>query len=291
MATSKSKKVKVQDLKGLKLYNYLVRRLGEENKKLGNTQQVGAAKRRSIVSKEIYPKFKNRKFTLRDINSELRRVVKILPPKEICNPLYLSEAYLAFVEYYEIDNHIRTVLPDCIDVKVNAGDYGKTKIFNTMNYSYYDSGVRKIIENIREGLAQNESGMAYFSGVVKLKKGKKNNGIPDNYYVEYILYVNDEAVGDDSSVDFDLPAKEQKKVDDINTFLASKFKELQKEKRKRKRIAKKKEPKKPSELKKEVSSKVNEVIKSLRELNKLGLISKADFEKQRKRLLGLKNKK
>ena len=92
MATSKSKKVKVQDLKGLKLYNYLVRRLGEENKKLGNTQQVGAAKRRSIVSKEIYPKFKNRKFTLRDINSELRRVVKILPPKEICNPLYLSEA-------------------------------------------------------------------------------------------------------------------------------------------------------------------------------------------------------
>ena len=57
MATSKSKKVKVQDLKGLKLYNYLVRRLGEENKKLGNTQQVGAAKRRSIVSKEIYPKF------------------------------------------------------------------------------------------------------------------------------------------------------------------------------------------------------------------------------------------
>lgn len=291
MATSKSKKVKVQDLKGLKLYNYLVRRLGEENKKLGNTQQVGAAKRRSIVSKEIYPKFKNRKFTLRDINSELRRVVKILPPKEICNPLYLSEAYLAFVEYYEIDNHIRTVLPDCIDVKVNAGDYGKTKIFNTMNYSYYDSGVRKIIENIREGLAQNESGMAYFSGVVKLKKGKKNNGIPDNYYVEYILYVNDEAVGDDSSVDFDLPAKEQKKVDDINTFLASKFKELQKEKRKRKRIAKKKEPKKPSELKKEVSSKVNEAIKSLRELNKLGLISKADFEKQRKRLLGLKNKK
>ena len=88
MATSKSKKVKVQDLKGLKLYNYLVRRLGEENKKLPNTQQVGAAKRRSIVSKEIYPKFKGKAFTLRDINSELKRVVKVLPPKEICNPLY-----------------------------------------------------------------------------------------------------------------------------------------------------------------------------------------------------------
>jgi hypothetical protein len=288
----KKNKVVVANLKGIKLYNFLLRRLGEENKKLPNQQRLGINRRRQIVSKDLYPKFKNKaKVLAREINSDLKRVVKSLPPKEICNPLYLSEAYLAFVEYYEIDNHIRTVLPDCLDVKVNGGQYGKTKIFNTRNYNYNSDGVKKIIENIREDLAKNQSGMGYFNGVVKLKPKKKNDGTPDNYYVEYILYINDQPEANDDPIDFDLPKTEQKKVDKVQDYLSDKFKTLQKEKRKRKRIAKKAEPKKPAEQKKEITSAVRKALNSLKLLVKQGVITQNQFEKQKKSILAYKNKK
>lgn len=287
----KKNKVKVSELKGIKLYNFLVKELGEANDKLPNQQKIGISKRRQIVSEELYPRFKaKQRILLRDIRKDIRKVIIALPPKEICNPLYLSEAYLAFVEYYEIDNHIRTVLPDCLDVRVNAGQFGKTKIFNTKNYTYYGDGVRKIIENIREELANNTSGMAYFSGIVKVKNNKKNDGTPSNYFVEYVLYINDEAEANDESVDFELPAKEQKKVDQINDFLASKFKTLQKEKRKRKRIAKKAEPKKPSEQKKEASKAIRTALNSLKQLVKQKIITQAQFEKQKLAILAFKKK-
>lgn len=289
---NKKNKVVVANLKGIKLYNFLLKRLGEENQKLPNQQRLGIIKRRDIVSKELYPKFKSKaKVLAREINSDLRKIVKGLPPKEICNPLYLSEAYLSFVEYYELDNHIRTVLPDCLDVKVSAGQYGKTKIFNTRNYNYNSDGVKKIIENVREDLAKNQSGMAYFNGVVKLKPKRKNDGTPDNYFVDYILYVNDVAESNDDPIDFELPQKEQKKVDKVQDYLADKFKTLQKEKRKRKRIAKKLEPKKPSEQKKEITQAVRKALNSLKLLVKQGVITKDQFEKQKKSILAYKNKK
>ena len=150
MSTNK-KRVNVSNLKGLRLYNYLLKRLGEENAKKPKKQRLGLSSRREIVSKQLYPKFKKAdKVSITEINKDINGIVRKLPPSEICNPLYLSEAYLAFVEYYEIDNHIRTVLPDCLDVRVNAGSFGKTKIFNTNSYTYYGDGVRKIIENIRK---------------------------------------------------------------------------------------------------------------------------------------------
>ena len=182
------------------------------------------------------------------------------------------------------------MLPDCLDVKVNAGVLGKTKIFNTKNYTYYGDGVRKIIENIREELAENKSGMAYFSGVVKLKPKRKNDGTPDNYYVEYILYINDVPEANDDSVDYDLPYTEQKKVNQINDYLAGKFKTLQKEKRKRKRIAQKLIPKKPSEQKKEINQAIRGAINSLQQLLKQKVITKAEFERQKKSIMAYKNK-
>jgi primosomal protein N' len=181
-------------------------------------------------------------------------------------------------------------LPDCLDVRVNAGYLGKTRIFNTRNYSYYGDGVRKIIENIRKELAENKSGMAYFSGVVKLKNRRKNDGNADNYYVEYILYINDIAEGDDTPIDFDLPKGERKKVEKVRDYLAVQFKELQKEKRKRKRAAKKLIPKKPSEVKKETTEKIRVVINALKSLVKSGVISKDEFEKQKETLLKFKKR-
>lgn len=283
------KTVKVSELKGLKLYNYLLKRLAEENRKLPKKQQMGIERRRSIVSKQLYPKFKqDPSITIGKVSSDLRTIVRALPPKEICNPLYLSEAYLAFVEYYEIDNHIRGVLPDCLDVRVNAGYLGKTKVFNTRNYSYNGDGVRKIIENIRKELAENTSGMAYFSGVVKVKNKKKNDGTPENYFVEYVLYINDSPLADDTNVNYDLPKKEEKKVEKVKDYLAETFKTLQKEKSKRKRAAKRAKPKTEKELKEITIKEIRNTINALKRLLKAKIITKEQFEQQKAAIMKFK---
>lgn len=285
----KKNRVKVSELKGLRLYNFLLKRLGEENAKKPKKQQLGRASRRQIVSKELYPKFKQGAKAV-DVTKAVKKIVTGLPPAEICNPLYLSEAYLSFVEYYEIDNHIRTVLPDCLNVRVNAGGFGKTKIFNTNNYSYYGNGVRKIIENIRKELEDNKSGIAYFSGVVKLMRGKPNDGNPANYYVEYVLYINDTPEADDNPVDFDLPRKEVKKVEEVKDYLADRFGVLEKAKRKRKREAKKAKPKTAKEEKKIKETEIRNAINSLKRLLKAKLITKEQFEQQKASLTSLKRK-
>ena len=248
-----------------------------------NQQKLSISSKRAIISKDVYPKYKAQQtIALREIKKDLNKIVKALPPREICNPLYLSEAYLSFVEYYEIDNHIKTVLPDCLDIKIDANGYGKTKIFNTRNYSYYGDGVKKIIEKIREDAKNRPSGEnPYFSGIVKLKPRRKNNGEPDNYYVEYILYIQNEPVSDDEQIDYELPKKEKKKVEEIKDYLADKFKTLQKEKRKRIRKAIKSTPKKPAEQKKEINTAIRVAINSLKSLLKKGVITKAQFEKQK----------
>lgn len=282
---------KVANLKGLRLYNFLLKRIGEENRKRPKKQQLGIQSRRAIVSKQLYPKFKNvDKLRITDINRDIGAIITKLPPSEICNPLYLSEAYLAFVELYEIDNHIRTVLPDCLDVRVNAGIYGKTKIFNTSNYSYYGDGVRKIIEVVRKEHTKNKSGIAYFSGVVKLKRGKDNNGSAENYYVEYVLFINDTPEADDEPVDFELPSKEKKKVELVRDYLSDKFKTLEKAKKKRKRLAKKVEPKTEKEQKKIATDEIRNAINALKRLLKAKLITKDQFEKQKASLSSLKRK-
>lgn len=284
-------RVNVSNLKGIKLYNYLLKQLGLENAKKPKKQRLGITSRRQIVSKQLYPKFKYQtKLSITEIKKDINGIIRKLPPSEICNPLYLSEAYLSFVEYYEIDNHIRTVLPDCLDVRVNAGIYGKTKIFNTNSYTYYGDGVRKIIENIRKELEENKSGIAYFSGVVKLKRGKPNNGSPTNYFVEYVLFINDIPEADDNPVDYDLPKKEKKKVDEVKDYLADRFGILEKAKRKRKRQAKKAQPKTEKEQRKIATEEIRNAINALKRLVKAGIITKEQFEKQKTALSSLKKK-
>jgi hypothetical protein len=237
----KKKRVKVADLKGAKLYNFLLKTLGEDVKLNPKKQQLGITSRRRLVKEVLYPKFKDGKVTITEIRKSIKGIIRGLPPAEICNPLFLKEVSLAAEDYYEIDNHIRTVLPDCVDVIVNAGQFGKTQMFNTANYSYYATGVRKIIENIREAL-DNNSGVAQFYGVVKLKKKRPNDGKAENYYIEYLLYFNGETELDDTPVDYDIPKKYDKIQQEIDKGIFVVVKKQQKEKRKRKLAKKKARP-------------------------------------------------
>lgn len=285
MATNKRQ----PNVKGIRLYNLLLKELGAINKLSPDKQQLSIKARRAIVSKELYPKYKALgKYSIRSVRAELKGIVKKIPPSEICNPIYLPEAYLSFVEYYEIDNHIRTVLPECVNVRINAGDLGKTKLFNTKNYGYYDDGVRKIIEKIRLHLADNSSGKAYFDGIVKLKYKKPNNGIADNYFIDYILFIDNEPAASEEGANVVLDKGQQNKSDKVFNYIVDKFDILEKEKKKRKRIRKKKaeveKAKRPEELIKKINENIAKAINSFRDLLKSNIITKAEFEQRKTEL-------
>lgn len=275
--SKKRRAVKYSDLKGLKLYNFLLKRLGEENKKKPKLLQLGIRERRKVVSEQLYPPFKDVKPSAGAINNLLKGVIKALPPNEACNPLYLSPAYLEAIEYYDIDNRLRNLLPDCVDVRVNAGSFGKTAIFNTRDYSYTASGVKRIVEKIRDALKSNFSGFASFSGIVKLKYNRPNDGVGINYFVDFILYLNDKTEVDDTPADVKLEAKAEKKKDKVRDYLSDRFDKLEKQKRKSQRERKKKSPE-------EKNKKIDAAINALRALLKAKLITKAEFNKRKKEL-------
>lgn len=285
-------KNKFSNLRGIRLYNALLKELGEANKKAKNSQRLSPSQRRRIVSEQLYPKFRDAsKVLVGEVNKDIKAIVKALPPSEICNPLYLSEAYLSFVEFYEIDNHIKKLLPECLDIRINGGVFGTTKIFNTSNYSYYTNGVQRIIENIREQV-DNDSGRAYFSGIIKLKSRKRNNGEGQNYFVDYVLYLNDSPQSSEDGIEFELPTKEIKKVERVKDYLVDKFKSLEKEKKKRKRQAKRKieEARKlePKEQKKITNQAIQNAISSLKLLLKNKIITKEEFQRQKSDLISRK---
>lgn len=290
---------KFSNLKGIRLYNALVKQLGDANKKAKSKQLLSISQRRRIVSEQLYPKYKaTTKLLNKDVNADIKGIIGGLAPYQICNPLYLSEAYLSLIEYYDIDNHIRGLLPECLDVRVNAGIYGRTKIFNTSNYSYYDNGVQDIIENIREAVegltGENKSGTAYFSGIVKVKPKRKNDGNGENYYVDYVLYLNDEPITNDEGTYYDLGVKEEKKVEKVRDYLSDKMKKLVKEKKRKSRLAKKKKEKAkkldPKEQKKSDNEAIQKAIASFKLLLQKKIINKTEFEKLKADLVKKKKK-
>jgi hypothetical protein len=268
---------KKKPLKGIRLYNYLLKELGNQNDRDPNQQKLSIAAKRKIVSQQLYPKFKaQEKVLVSEIKRDLRGIIKALPPKEVCNPLLLPEQYLAAVEYYEIDKHISNFLPDCLDVRVNAGFIGKTRIFNTSNYNYYSNGVADLIDEIRDYLESGDSGVAYFYGIVKLKPRKKNNGDPINYFVDYVLTINDTPQDTFEGVDYERNKKEEKAAQSISGYFQGRFKDLQKDKRKRARAAKKVRSKKPENQK--INESVKKALDSLKLAYQSGAFSKVKYE-------------
>jgi hypothetical protein len=286
-----SKRVLVSKLKGLQLYNYIFKQVGVQNRKQKDKQQIGQETKRKKASL-LYNRFKkNEKYNAKIIIDDVKKSLSDLPPIEICNPLYLSAFQLLDIEYYQIDDHLRSVLPDCLDVKLNAGSLGYTRIFNTKGYTYYTKSIKRIVENIRDYVGNNDSGQALFSGIVKLKRGRPNDGSAENYFVEFILFLDDKPFenNDFSGVDYELPKSEKRKKEGISNTLAKRVSAL-KQKRKKQKIEKgkiKSSEEKQIILKKELNNKIASVRREEAKVKKLylqGVISKSVYNEEIKSL-------
>ncbi len=228
-------------------YNKILKAFTKINNKLPEERKLSIQQRRAIIKANILPEYAgipHYKVRIKELKGVIYGELEKVPPKEICDLNYIDPAEYAFVEWFAIDETIRELVPDCVYIKVSAGEYGETKIFNTRNYEYGKKGIRAIVERIRPD-AENSSGKYHFSGYQKLRPKKKNDGTPENYYLDFVLFITDkdggeEAMGDTESVRFELPRTREvkKKQTKIKHIIEAKIKSL-KTKRDKKRRAKK----------------------------------------------------
>ncbi len=202
------------------LYNRILKEFTKVNNKLPEDKKLSIKERRKIIREVILPKYKKDKVSpskvkIKDLRGKITREINKLPPKEICDLNYIDVSEYAYIEWFALDETISEIIPDCVYVKVSAGDFGETRIFNTRDYSYSRNGVRQIVEEIRPE-AENVSGKFIFSGYRKLRPRKRNDGNPENYYLDLILTLidskgNESPQGDTKTVTYELPKTRQVK--------------------------------------------------------------------------------
>lgn len=301
-----SKKSKVRKpLQGVHLYNKILHELTKINELLPVSKKLTIGKRRQLVSEVLYPSYKHlpqKQRTIKNIRSDIQSQINELPPEQTCHPLYFPDNQLALIDYFEIDNFIKTYLPDCIDIRVNAAEFGITAIFNTMKYSYYSSGVRDIVENIREEIAKSNSGVAFFEGVKKIKPNKPDDLQPEHYFIDFVLIINDILVDDEAGVDYKLPSGSKKVQKKILRDVEKRMKNLQREKSKKKRHQEKekqkvklrndvrKAKKKSTTLKRQdsVAKAVDIALKALLSAYRKKAITKNQYDREKQKLMKLK---
>lgn len=235
MASKKTKSKQVSSStkpkSALGKYNRILKIFGKYNNKLPLDRKLSVAEMRRVITSSIYPFYKDKPFKVREIERKIVGLVEMIPPRQDCDINLLPVSSYAIVDWFAIDEHLDRIMPNCIWVRVNAGSYGHTTIFNTRNYAYHKGTVRQIIENLRD-LADDNSELE-FIGVKKLKAGRQNDGNSENYFIDFILSINGRPIDDTMPVSYKIKTKEGKrKAAQVRDIMAEKMAKLKSEKRK-----------------------------------------------------------
>ena len=228
-------------------YNRILKQFTKINNTLPEDRKLSIKERRAIIKEQVLPKYKDvpaYKVRVKTLKGQLLRIYDKLPPKEICDLNYIDASEFAFVEWFLLDETIGELVPDCVFVKVSAGEYGETRIFNTRNYEYGGKGVRDIVEEIRPN-AEGASGKFIFSGYKKLRPKKLNDGTPENYYLDFVLFIVDKKgrerpQADAEEVEYEVPKSRdnRKKKTKVKQIIEGRIKALKVKKDSRKRTRK-----------------------------------------------------
>jgi len=236
-----AKKIKHIKRRGATLYNKILKEFTKINNRLPEDRKLSIDERRKYIKEKIYPQYKGTpqsRVGIKAINVSILQVLESVIPKEGCDVNYISPSVTADVGWFELDDFIRDVLPKCIFIKIDAGVHGSTRIFNTLNYNYSKNGVKAIVDSIRE-IVNNNSGLdVSFTGEKKLRKGKANDGTPENYYLDFVLVINSEPIREINPIIFKVPKSEKKKVTSVKNAILSRVKDLNNKKKRRKNARK-----------------------------------------------------
>ena len=224
---------------GSLVYNKILKEFTRINKTLPEDRKVSLADRRKYIKDKVFPQFKGlppSKVGVKAIRKEIEGVLDSIIPQEGCDPNIISPSVYADVMWFELDEFIRDVLPKCIYIRVDADNLGATKIFNTLNYDYNRSGVRALLDKIREEVGNSSD--ASFTGVKKLKPNKANDGTPENYYIDFILVINSTPTKPITPISYTLSPTQKKQVTSVRNAILTRVKDLSNKKKRRKNARK-----------------------------------------------------
>lgn len=216
----------------MRLYARLLHEVSEINKGLPVHKQLSLQQRREFISQKIYPLYKDvpgYKFRITQVRETIGRKIKRVPKRDNIDVALVPENLYDEIDYFSLDGFLGHVLQDwSIHVKVVAGSFGETKIFNTKQYDYQTSGVADITNAIntfvRNRKRQGRSGEFFYTGFIQVMPGRKNDGDPESYYIELVLQQGSRSAKKIEPVQ--LPADKKKDKKKRNLKKKKKAKEL-----------------------------------------------------------------
>jgi hypothetical protein len=172
-----------------------------------------------FTSKEVFPKFKHQSHEKIDFPEVQKYIKFIKEPKEVrkCgNVFYVNQAVYEFVPWWDIFNIIER-LPNDIQIRLNAGEHGITKLDSVFTFEYYQD-IKDIYEKLRIEANNDSDGNLFFEGIIKVVPGGKDDGKECSYFIDFVL--NDDAgrVDDDE----DLKIVNQMPVEDKERLIREK---------------------------------------------------------------------
>ena len=272
--------------KGLQLYHKLLKQFTKVNNQLPEDRKVSLEDRRKYVTKKLYPQYKGisaSRVGVKAINKSIEQVLSTIIPQEGCDLNYISPSVAVDIAWFDLDDYIREVLPKCIYIKIDAGQFGVTNVFNTLNYNYDRNGVKGIVDKIRDFVNNDTQIDVSFTGYKQLRRGKANDGTPENYYLHFILVVNSEEIKDTEPVVYNGERRERKKITSVKNAILARVKDLANKKKRKKNARKKAITKiqKVRKLKQQEKRSVRPETKQKRNMEKINAF--VDAQKQIKK--------
>ncbi len=295
----RAKPVKAKQPKSLYLYNKISHDLAEYNKSLRDADKIPYALRKKIA-KDILAHFKGlpkRAATYKAIREYIEQQLSEFD-SSICDPRTIDASKYALIPFYDLDAFMGE-LPDCVDVRVNAGQYGDTGIFNTADYNYAGSGCKAIVDTLEPFHHGSPPNCPQFEGKILVKPNRQDDNNKTSYYLEMQVIMNEGEPAHLKGQGKEVAAKqiskkeraERKLKEQAKKLAQEKIKELTKKTPKTKReIVFREEPKKEKVSKREQADllgKINTYVKNMQDLYKQGLISKKDMQAAMRKAVNL----
>jgi hypothetical protein len=214
--SSKLPKYKLKAKQRLALFSKVVRGVRKEFKSEGISDNYRDAQK--FTSLYIYGNFKGQpasKVKVDDIRNYTKYVLEELkqvpPPIDFADPRMIGEQEVTGINWFDLDDFLSTEIRSLyalsggkdLRFEIIGGEYGRTGELVLSEYEYVSSGVRDIVESVRNSSPYVSSGeqYPYWEGYYGLRQGKKDDGEVDSYVLQIILVEGGQPVVEPQSLE------------------------------------------------------------------------------------------
>ena len=269
-------KKKRQINSGLKAWNEARSFFSKENKKAG--KKFSGIELNALTKSFLLENY-GKSFDKEDLDVFIKQEV----PNFYDNIFDVTINDLSPIVYFMIDNKLSTSMPKNVTIIVDAGELGISE-FNSTDYNYYESGVKDIVEIIRDIAGKDSDTLQFEGSIEKFKKTPKDSKNPDDYYIKWTL----EGYGTTPKLSI-VPKIIETRILPPSELAKSRKKKVSK--KIKEKVKEKKETREIVKENKELKQKLKEKEKEMTTIQQQMLAMQKQFAQMQKEINKLKNKK